>query len=64
MTAFWIFSKTHRLKTIVKNAASKNTGFTRNLAKTYPEKSFKEKMKLKYEINNGYYNVRTKFQDS
>ena len=28
IAAFWIFSKTHRLKTVNKNAASKNTGWT------------------------------------
>ena len=40
MAAFWIFGKTHRLKTMAKNAASKNTGFTPNLAKNYPRKWF------------------------
>ena len=38
MTEFWIFGKTHRLKSMVKNAASKNTRFTPNLAKNDPRK--------------------------
>ena len=40
MAAFWIFGKTHRLKTMIKNVASKNIGFTPNLAKNRPRKSF------------------------
>ena len=39
MAAFWIFGKTHRLKTMVKNAASKNAGFTPNFAKKPPQKT-------------------------
>ena len=37
---FWIFGKTHRLKTMVKNAASKNAGITPNFAKNHPQKRF------------------------
>ena len=38
--AFWICGKTHRLKTMVKNAASKNAEFTPNLDKNHPRKQF------------------------
>ena len=38
MAAFWIFGKTHRLKTMMKNAASENAGFTPNFAKNHPQK--------------------------
>ena len=40
VAAFWIFGKTHRLKTMVKNAASKNAGFTPNFAKNHLQKRF------------------------
>ena len=38
MAAFLIFGKTHRLKAMVKNAASKNAGFTPNWGKTHLRK--------------------------
>ena len=39
VAAFWIFGKTSSKK-MVKNAASKNAGFTPNFAKKHPQKGF------------------------
>ena len=47
-TAFFIFGETYRLKTMVKNAASKNTGFSSNSRlKLENDKRYRKKVRYK-----------------